>query len=308
MSTYLRLIHDDGGRDIHVIVHGLSTFGGYDSDTLERQVHEAELRGSVYIFEWPASIVSFDAILTRDFRKIDAADEAGKSLARALARLRNSQSRPITLIGHSQGTLVIHSALEWFAERSRRVTRALLMGGVVLADSKLWADVTPAIRQEIVNVHSSGDKWLIPLGRSIGRFPIESTYNKIRDFEAGDFGHFDYWPYLSDILKWIWPKRRRSRKYHPTVETLCPWCETEFFTTANVPTVHEEGCGIKATYRLLDDSFETRITPKKIRCRHCDSGTIWVQESAWYGCDGDGCDGMNVIQRKGNRVLFRGLS
>ena len=100
------MIHDDGGRDIYVIVHGLSASGGYDSDTLERQVHEAELRGSVYLLEWPASIVSRNALLTGDVRKIRAADEAGMSLARKLSRLCDAQSRPITLIGHSQGTLV----------------------------------------------------------------------------------------------------------------------------------------------------------------------------------------------------------
>ena len=307
MSTYLRLIHDDGGRDIYVIVHGLSTSGGYDSDALERQVHYAELKGSVYIFEWPASIVSLETILKLDLRKIDAAAEAGKSLARALARLHNSKSRPITLIGHSQGTLVIHCALEWFADRSRHVTRVLLMGGVVPSESTIWEYMARAVRQEIVNIHSAYDEWVSWLPNCIGCKPIESRFNKIRDFEVA-LRHSDYWENLPDVLESVWPNRRRSRKYHPTLETLCPWCETEFCTIANVPVVHEEGCGIKATYRPLDDSFETRITPKKIRCRCCDSGTIWVQESAWYGCDGYDCDGMNIVQRKGNRVLFRGLS
>lgn len=306
MSTYLRLIHDDGGRDIYVIAHGLSTFGGYDSDTLERQVHEAELRGSVYLLEWSASIVSRNALLTGDVRKIRAADEAGMSLARKLSRLCDAQNRPITLIGHSQGTLVIHSALEWLKERTRRVTRVLLMGGVVRADTELWEGVSSAVRQEIVNIHSSGDKWLRPLRGSIGRKPIKSRFHKIRNVEVTS-GHFQYWPFLSKVLKWIWPRRRRSRKYHPTVETVCSWCKMEIITTANEHRVCPY-CKVEAKYRIFDDSFYYRIMPKRMRCRSCESGSIWVQESGLYGCDANGCRAWNDMRRKGNRVLFRGLS
>ncbi len=303
MSTQLRLIHDDGGPDIWVIVHGLAVLGDYDCDTLERQVHEAELRGSVYVLQWSASIVRRNALLAGDVRKIGAADQAGMSLARKLSRLRDAQSRPITLIGHSQGTLVIHSALGWLAERSRRVTRVLLMGGVVRADPELWEDVAPAVRQEIVNVHSSGDKWLLPLGRSIGRYPINSDYRKIRNLEI-TCGHFQYWPYLSKVLKWIWPRRRRSRKYHPTVETVCPCCKVKIITTAN-ESLECPWCKVEGTYRISDDSFHYDIAPKKMRCRFCDSGTIWVQGSALYGCDGPGCRAWNDVRRIGSRVQFR---
>lgn len=179
MSTYLRLIHDDGGREISVAVHGLEPgWGDYDCDMLEQQVHQAELRGSVYVFHWPANILSIRALIRRDLRKIRAADEAGMSLARTLGRLRDAQNRPITLIGHSQGTLLIHSALEWLEERSRRITRVLLMGGVVPADAQHWENVASAVRQEIVNVHSLNDNWLIPLPGSIGRNPIASRFQK----------------------------------------------------------------------------------------------------------------------------------
>lgn len=303
MSTQLRLIHDDGGPDIWVAVHGLTGWGDYDYDKLERQVHEAELRGSVYLLQWSASIVSLNALRTGDLRKIGAADEAGMSLARALGRLRNSQSRPITLIGHSQGTLVIHSALGWLAERSRRVTRVLLMAGVVPADPEHWEGVAPAVRQEIVNVHSSRDTILFPLRGAVGRKPIESRFYKIRDVEIS-FGHFHYWANLSDVLKWVWPRRRRSRKYHPTLETVCPWCEQEIITTANEP-LECPWCRVDANYRINDDSFHYDIRPKKIRCKSCQSGTFWVQESGLYGCDEPGCREWNDVKRIGSRVQFR---
>ena len=303
MSTQLRLIHDDGGREICVAVHGLVPgWQDYDCGTLERQVHEAEFRGSVYLLHWQASAVSIDAVLSGDLRKIRAADEAGMSLARTLSRLRDVQGRPITLIGHSQGTLVIHSALEWLAARSRQVTRVLLMGGVVRADAELWEDVAPAVRHEIVNVHSTNDRILVPLGAAIGRDAIESCFQKIRDVEVS-FGHTDYWENLADILKWIWPERRRSRKYYPRVETVCPWCEMEFITTANVP-LECPWCKVEAEYRIFDDSFHYDTAPKKMRCRFCESGTVWVQESALYGCDGPRCRAWNDMRRIGNRVQF----
>ena len=301
MSTRLCLIHDDGGREIHVAVHGLvPRWGDYDCDTLERQVHEAELRGSVYVLHWPANIVSIRALIRGDVRKIRAAIDAGISLARTLSRLRDAQSRPITLIGHSQGTLVIHSALEWLKERSRRVTRVLLMGGVVQSDTERWENVAPAVRQEIVNVHSSDDKWLIPLRGSIGRNPIDSDLHKIRDEEL-DVGHFEYWPELSYVLESVWPERRHSRKYEPEVESLCPWCENEIITTANSPRECPY-CKVFAEYRLVDDSFYYDIEPKERQCSFCESGTIWVQESAWYGCDGPRCRSWNKMKREGNKV------
>lgn len=306
MSTQLRLIHDDGGPDIWVAVHGLAGLRDYDCDKLEGQVHEAELRGSVYVLQWPASVVRMNALWTGDLRKTGAADEAGMSLARALGRLQNSQRRPITLIGHSQGTLVIHSALEWLKERSRRVTRVLLMGGVVLTDSELWHDVAPAVRQEIVNVHSSSDQVLRPLRDCIGRNPIGSRFNKIRDVRMR-YGHLGYWRDFAGVVQRVWPERRRSRKYHPSVETVCPWCDREIITTANEQRVCP-WCRVEAKYQIFDDSFEPRITPKKMRCKSCKSGTIWVQESALYGCDEPGCHAWNDVRRKGDRVEFRSLS
>ena len=301
MSTRLQLIHDDGAPELCVVVHGLD-FGrrGYDYDTLERQVHVAELRGRVYVFQWLASVLSLQALLTGDLRKTQAADEAGASLAKGIARMQDLHSRPITLIGHSQGTYVIHSALEWLAERSRRVTRVLLMGGVVCADSELWEGVAPAVRQEIVNVHSSYDIALLPLRGSIGRNAIESRFRKIRDCEVA-FGHSDYWENLADILKWTWPERRRSRRYHPIVETECECCETEIITTANV-SQECPVCCVEAEYRLLDERFYYDTVPKKKTCRFCREGTIWVQKSALYRCDAPGCHAWSDMKRRGNTV------
>lgn len=306
MSTRLRPIHDDGGQDICIAVHGLTAWGAYNGDKLERQVHEAELRGSVYLLHWSSSIVGIHTLWARDIRKEKAAQSAGISLARAIIRLPNAERRPITLIGHSQGTLVIHWALEWLAARRRCVTRVLLMGGVVCADFELWEDVAPAVRQEIVNVHSAKDRILFPLrvlGNPIGRNAIGSLFRKLRDVKIV-LGHFDYWENLSYVLDRVWPERHRSRKYHPTVETVCPWCEEEIITTANEP-LECPWCRVEATYQISDDSFHYDIRPKKILCRSCRSGTFWVQESGLYGCDKPGCRSWNEVKRIGSRVQFR---
>lgn len=301
MTTFLRLIHDDGGREISVAVHGLEPgWSDYDCDILERQVHRAELRGSVYVLHWPANIVARESIIRGDWRKIRAADEAGRSLARALGRLRDGQDRPITLIGHSQGTLVIHSALEWLAERARRVQRVLLMGGVVQSDAQLWENVAPAVGLEIVNVHSSEDGWLRPLWNPIGREAIGSRFRKIRDRKIA-LRHFDYWPNLSYVLDRVWPKRRRSRNYHPRVEFGCAWCGMRLTSLAK-EKVYCPGCKVDFHYSLTDDSCYYGIEPKERQCSFCESGTTWVQESAFYGCDDPTCHRLNNMEREGNKV------
>lgn len=261
-------------------------------------MHHAELRGSVYVLHWPANIVGFGS--RRDLRKIRAADDAGRSLARTLGRLRDGQGRPITLIGHSQGTLVIHSALEWLAERSRRVQRVLLMGGVVPSDAQHWENVAPAVGLEIVNVHSSEDVWLRPLPHPIGREPIGSRFRKIRDRKIA-LGHFDYWPNLSYILDRVWPKRRRSCNYRPSVEFGCPWCGMRLISPAKL-NVYCPGCKVDFKYSLTGDSCCYDIEPKKMQCSFCESGIIWVQESAFYGCDDPTCHRLNNMEREGNKV------
>ncbi len=303
MKNYLRLIHDDGEREITVAVHGLKPgWGDYDWDTLERQVHEVELRGSVYVLQWPANIVSVGALLRGDLRKIRAADEAGMSLARTLSRLRDAPSRPITLIGHSQGTLVIHSALEWLKERSRRVTRVLLMGGVVPSDAQHWENVAPAVRKEIVNVHSSADKWLIPLRGSIGRNPIDSRFHKIRDEEI-DLGHFEYWSNLSYVLGSVWPERRRSRQYQAGVNRECPWCNAKL----HIQPLDDSPCP-ECTASFYYDPQDGElywldgIRPlKDLReCPHCERGGILIQGTGSYQCVE--CRRYSKFTRKGNGV------
>jgi len=310
MSFSLQLLHDDGGREITVFVHGLSpSVYEYDLETLAQQIHRTELSGRVFLFGWRSSVFNPRTLNVWDARKIWAAQEAGRSLARRVVRLARNRAGPVTLVGHSQGALVITAALEWLLERSYPCVHwVLLLAGVVNAEVSTWENLSRAVRRGIINVHSSSDWWLSSdrwfpkLEKPIGNTPIESRYRrKIRDIECC-FGHGEYWDNLTEIFDMAWPTRRRSRAYFLQLDCACPACGTELAVTAN-QEVSCPDCRVEFEYRLKDDQIHWAVEPKEILCSFCERETHWVQETAFYRCAD--CYEWSDFERVENRVWIR---
>lgn len=304
MSSFLILLHDDGGRETTIFVHGLwLSVREYDLETLAQQIHRTELRGRVFLFGWRSSAFNPQTLNVLDARKIRAAEEAGRSLARRVARLARNRTSPVTLVGHSQGTLVITSALEWLLERSYCcVEWVFLMGGVVSAEKRIWEELSPAVSRGIINVHSASDWWASRLQAAIGSTAIKSGYRrKIRNIMCR-FSHEEYWPNLSEVFDRAWPTRRRSRGYFARVDCDCPACGADLIVTANRDNVCPD-CRVEFEYRLKDARPYCTVTPKEILCSFCERETHWVQESAMYQCAD--CRKWSDFERVGNRVRIR---
>ncbi|WDQ15673.1 DUF726 domain-containing protein [Rhodopirellula sp. P2] len=82
----------------------------------------------------------------------------GIRLADQILNLPGVGKRPLHLIGHSLGTVVLRSALEKLAERDCRVDDLLLMGGMT---SRLnWDLQADAFRGRLINLYSPRDRIL----------------------------------------------------------------------------------------------------------------------------------------------------
>ncbi|SMP70234.1 Protein of unknown function [Neorhodopirellula lusitana] len=78
----------------------------------------------------------------------------GKRLAGLLGTIPGIRTRPLHLIGHSLGTVVIRSALETLAE-DYRIENVMLMGGVAGRDG--WESVAQRFTGRLVNLYSRRD-------------------------------------------------------------------------------------------------------------------------------------------------------
>ncbi|MFG0266647.1 MAG: DUF726 domain-containing protein [Rhodopirellula sp. JB055] len=91
-------------------------------------------------------------------RRYYCARRDGVRLADKILDLPGVGKRPLHLIGHSLGTVVIRSALEKLAERDCRVDDLLLMGG--MTSRMNWNQHVDTFRGRLINLYSPRDRIL----------------------------------------------------------------------------------------------------------------------------------------------------
>lgn len=289
----LHLLHDDGAEDITVMVHGLKgPFFGYNRDQAVRNVHRAELAGAVFLFEWNADAARVESLF--DPFVINRATAAGVSLADMLVRAHRQASRPITLVAHSVGTVLMMATLTQLAVASVPVRNVVLMGGTASADPSCWENAR--VKRRFVNVYSTKDRCTGAFQGAIGSTPLGGS--GVKNIKQA-FGHGDYWLKLKQILK-LAGVGRRSKSYHPLIEELCPWCEAELELPANTD-VDCPACAVTFSFNLLRDRPEWDFQPRAIACPRCQFGVHAVQEAARYRC-GD-CNRWVDFDRVGHRIF-----
>jgi len=321
----LILLHDDGNHEINIVVHGYSPLSCYpEFEKLSCQVNEAELRGRVYLFYWQsgswetsspmhgasAAVATFHlpaAFLINQIRHYirnkNRAEEMGRVLYQALARVPAASGWPVTLIGHSLGARVVYWFLDAVTPERFNIRDVVLLGGAVESDAGQWEECARVVRRQIVNVWSGGDTILRGgrgIGNPVGLIPIDSNSRKIRNVRCSH-GHLDYFPNFNWILSKAFPKRRRSKDYIGKVRVECPGpkCDVIVIMGANTEVRCPE-CSTDFSYDASDGRCYWVHRPKLVECLFCDEGEIYVQGQGRYQCPE--CRRWNDFQREGNRV------
>jgi len=191
MAVRIDAIEESSRGPIHVVV------AGYRARPNANLIRAAELRGSTYSVLWAAGSWSEAGpsvgVIARGARAALPAIHGGRALigvgtlaggigtaavigaasfrhryycarrdgirlADKILELPGVGKRPLHLVGHSLGTVVIRSALEKLAERDCRVDDLLLMGGMT---SRLnWNEQADAFRGRLINLYSPRDRIL----------------------------------------------------------------------------------------------------------------------------------------------------
>ncbi|MCC9655650.1 DUF726 domain-containing protein [Rhodopirellula halodulae] len=191
MTVRIEAIDESGQGPIHIVV------AGYRARPCENLVRAAKLSGSTYRVRWAAGswaeagasagvmaratrvavpalhqgralvgvgslaggIGAAAVIGAANFRiRYATARRDGLRLADEIMKLPGVRTRPLNLIGHSLGTVVVRAALERLSERPCHIEDVLLMGG--MTSRKKWDQHAEMFRGRLVNLYSPWDRVL----------------------------------------------------------------------------------------------------------------------------------------------------
>jgi hypothetical protein len=252
MSKQARLlrVEENPGDAINIFIHG------YASDPCPEQLARLRVPSVTYALDWkagrwkhsvaggffylagktayriklarailaPSTIPVEFAILTAaqagHFRAmLSRTRKVGRDLLRHVAAIPDAKSRPINLIGHSLGAMVIHTTLLRQNWKRYDLNDCVFLGGA--APFRVgWLDCLKQHRGRIYNGYSAKDMVLMVapmVSRCIGRreLMVEGQQDRVVNVDCSQFlsqsklkpidHHTDYWSKIDKVLPMIWP-------------------------------------------------------------------------------------------------------
>lgn len=263
MSIRIEKINETAGGPIHLVI------AGYRSSPAADLVQAAQLPGSVYAVHWAAGkwaeAGASVGVLARSVQVGLPAFRAGRMLAgvgsiatgaggvlvvgagqfrhrywcatrdggrlpEVLRTIPGIGRRPLNLVGHSLGTVVIRSALEKIDRDDFRINNVTLMGGV--AGRRGWEGLAERFSGRLTNLYSPRDSVLSiapVLERLVGNGEVvfdnpRSSHDRLVNHNVCDelpspfnaiAHHSGYWKHFGQYLRDLRGDLRRERVVIP---------------------------------------------------------------------------------------------